>query len=228
MIPRTRRKLTWLLGVLAILASAAAYEMLPYWLSDQEAEATELMQILRIGAGATVAEVGAGAGRMTVAAARVVGPSGRVFSTELDDGRLNSIREAVEEAGLANVTVIEAGERETSLPEQCCDAIFMRRVYHHFGDPVSLNGSLFAALKPGGRLAVIDFVSRPWLPRPADVPNDRDGHGMPPDLLIAELSEAGFVVVERIDAWPGRNYCVIARKPLTVENDSASRETADP
>jgi ubiquinone/menaquinone biosynthesis C-methylase UbiE len=54
--------------------------------------------------------------------------------------------------------VVEGGLAQTNLPDECCDAVFMRHVYHHFGDPPAMNASLFRSLKPGGRLA---WTSRP-------------------------------------------------------------------
>jgi precorrin-6B methylase 2 len=76
-----------------------------------------------------VADVGAGAGGLTFALAALVGPSGRVFSTEIDAKRLKRLRDAAAGAKLGNVTVVEARSRETGLPPNCCDAIVLRRVY---------------------------------------------------------------------------------------------------
>jgi hypothetical protein len=55
------------------------------------------------------------------------------------------------------VTVIEGAAASANLPAACCDAIFLRHVYHHLGDYGAFNKSLQSALKPGGRLAIIDF-----------------------------------------------------------------------
>jgi precorrin-6B methylase 2 len=105
----------------------------------------------------TIAEIGAGKGEMTVAAAERVGPTGHVFSNELDPKRLTNIQAAVAKRKLTNVTIVQAGEADTNLPPECCDAIFMRDVYHHFTYPAEIDASLFRALKAGGLLAVVDF-----------------------------------------------------------------------
>ena len=68
-------------------------------------------------------------------------------------------------AGLKNVTVVDGTAGRTNLPEQCCDAIFMRDVYHHFTDPAAMNASVLASLKPGGMLGVLDFGPPPQAPR---------------------------------------------------------------
>ena len=212
----SRSRLKWALPVLVVVSGAALWAVWPYWTADPPAEVDRLLALLELKPGMAVAEVGAGDGRRTVLRAERLGPSSQVHSTELGSKELSRIRDAVAKGGLRNVTVVPGGEKETNLPKQCCDAIFMRRVYHHFTDPRALNASMLDALRPGGRLAVIDFAPRPWmfwLWRPEGVRADRGGHGMPPALLIQELTQAGFMVERRIADWPGRDYCVVARKP---------------
>src|SRR6516225_6026475 len=97
-----------------------------YWRDTSQSEVEQLATILDWKRGSTIAEVGAGKGKMTVAAAERVGPSGHVLSTELDPDRLADIKASVTKRRLANVTVIKAGEADTNLPSQCCDAVFMR------------------------------------------------------------------------------------------------------
>ena len=123
------------------------------------ADAARLVQALNIRAGSVVAELGAGDGALSVAIARIVGEQGRVYSTELARASVEKIQAAAAE--LKNVTVVEGAPTRTNLPEQCCDAIFMRDVYHHFTQPQAMNASVLAALKPGGALGVLDFGPPP-------------------------------------------------------------------
>jgi precorrin-6B methylase 2 len=113
-------------------------------------DAARLVTALKLHAGQTVADIGAGGGQLTVALAREVGPSGHVYATELDKDRLSDIRQATDSAGLQNVSVIEAHATRTNLPEWCCDALVLRKVYHHFGNPHLMNASMRQSLKPGG------------------------------------------------------------------------------
>jgi SAM-dependent methyltransferase len=100
------------------------------------------------------------------------------------------------------VVIIEGSADDTGLPPGCCDAIFLRHVYHHITDPQPMNESLLRALRPDGRLAVIDFNPPTRLvPSPEGVPKDRRGHGMPVEILIEEMTTHGFAVAERIDDW---------------------------
>ena len=161
-----------------------------------------------------MAEIGAGDGSMTLAAAERVGPTGRVYTTELDKDKLAKLQSLAAEQ--KNIIAVKAGQAETNLPPQCCDSIFMRRVYHHFTEPVKEDSSIFQSLKPGGLLAVIDFQpgEGPGDSKlPKGVPENRGGHGMPKQLLIEELTVAGFQVVASPTDWPAPDYCVVFRKP---------------
>jgi ubiquinone/menaquinone biosynthesis C-methylase UbiE len=180
--------------------------------SVKTADAERLIAALGVHAGSSVAEIGAGGGTMTVTMAREVGTEGRVYTTELGDDHLSTLRKAVDAAGVPNVTVVEGDPAKTNLPDQCCDALFMQRVYHHFHDPAAMNVSLLRALKPGGRLAVMDFP--PDAGRSA-APKDRAGsghHGVTAATVKTELEAAGFEAVTT-QTGDGRDFFVIARKP---------------
>ncbi len=146
------------------------------------ADADQLALLLGVRPGMVVADVGAGHGEMTVVMARLVGPRGRVYSTDIDPHALYKIRAAIKSAGLDNVTVLRATANNTKLPENCCDVIFLSRVYHHLTDPVDTDRSLCRALRPGGSLAVLDFrpslLLLPW--KPKGLPANREGHGIDP------------------------------------------------
>ena len=137
--------------VIVALAILAAVQLAAwYWRDTTESELDKLATILDWKPGCTVGEIGAGKGKMTVQAAERVGPTGHVFSTELDPDRLVDIKKIVAKRKLTNITMVKAGETDTNLPPDCCDAIFMRDVYHHFIHPAEIDASLFRALKPGG------------------------------------------------------------------------------
>jgi ubiquinone/menaquinone biosynthesis C-methylase UbiE len=188
-----------------------------------QAEAERLATLLGWHAGSVVAEIGAGAGQMSVAAAQHVGPTGHVYTTELDSGKLAHLEELASQEKFHNLTAIQAAQTETNLPPACCDSIFMRHVYHHFTDPARIDASLFRSLKAGGLIAVIDFPPRRWLPRAEGVPKNRGGHGMPESILIEEMTAAGFQVVSTPADWPGDDYCVVFRKPGPVEGQAKSQ-----
>ena len=175
---------------------------------DDEGEVKRLAAVLDVQPGHTVADVGAGNGWLSIEMAAIVGESGHVFATELAADRRDAIRAAVAAAGLDNVTVVEAGERETNLAPECCDAIFLRRVYHHLTDTAATNTSLQAALKPGGRLAIIELEFNGLLRPLRGWPHWADD-----EQVVTEVTAAGLTHVETFD-WPlGAHYAAVFRKP---------------
>lgn len=188
------------LVVAGVLLGALVAAMLLAADRSGRAEADRLAELLSLRDGMTVAEIGAGSGWLTVEVADRVGSRGRVYSTELSAARLEDIRQAVDDAGLTNVVVLEAGERATNLPADCCEAIFMRRVYHHLSDPSAILASIQEALKSGGRLVIIEFSHSGLLGTVTQMGIDRAD-------LIAAVSRAGFEVVAT-DEWPGWNHYV--------------------
>lgn len=193
-----------------LAAACAGCQWTGFGFRADGAEMPRLRQVLALKAGSVVADVGAGKGELTVALAREVRSNGRVFSTEIDAQRLKAIRTAVADARLDNVTVVESRSHDTGLPPNCCDAIVLRRVYHHLADPSSINASLLRSLRPGGVLVVIDF--------PPPFFWSRGALGVPAKAVIDEVNRSGFEPLRLIDDWPGRgplgSYCAVFRKPL--------------
>jgi ubiquinone/menaquinone biosynthesis C-methylase UbiE len=175
---------------------------------SRRTEVHRLGQLLPLREGMTVGEIGAGRGWLTVEVAHRAGPSGHVYSTELSAARLDDIRRAVADGGLTNVTVVEAGERRTNLPAGCCDAIFMRRVYHHLTEPSAILASIHEALKPGGRLVIIEFRHSGLVGRMTRMGIDADG-------LISAVTAAGFELLTT-GRWPGWDHyvAVFEKSPL--------------
>jgi ubiquinone/menaquinone biosynthesis C-methylase UbiE len=180
--------------------------------AGNSADAERLIKALEVRAGSVVGEIGAGDAALSLALAKAVGDSGRVYSNELNKDRVKKIGEAAEKAGVANVTPIEGREADTNFPDACCDAIFMRNVYHHFGDPPAMNASILKSLKPGGRLAILDFTPPPGTDTAAPGKRGEDGqHGVTAPVVEQELKAAGFEIVS--SESPNRTVFVVARRP---------------
>jgi ubiquinone/menaquinone biosynthesis C-methylase UbiE len=177
--------------------------------ADAADEIARLAALMQWKPGTIVADIGAGDGSYSFAAAARVGPSGKVFATEIDQAKLKELNAEIKKRNLQNVTVLESAEADTNLPVACCDAIFLRRVYHHLTKPAEFNANLIRSLKPGGRLAIIEFPPRPGLEPVEGVPANRGGHGIPQKIVIEELSAAGLQVEKIVNDWPGDSYCVL-------------------
>lgn len=178
-------------------------------------EIARLSKVMNWKEGDVFADVGAGDGGYAFAALTHLGQTGKVYATELDEKKLAALKKEATDRGLKNLEVLEAAEKDTNLPPGCCDAILLRRVYHHLTAPDEIDASLLRALKPAGKLAIIDFPPRTWLTLSSPVKGvrkNRGGHGIPQKVLIDELTAAGFVVDQAINDWPEDDYCVIFRK----------------
>jgi ubiquinone/menaquinone biosynthesis C-methylase UbiE len=186
-------------------------------LKAAEIEVPQLVELLELKPGMTIADVGAGFGAWTMRFSRWTGPSGRVYATDIGGPQLSALRDSVKREQLGNVTVLEGAPSSTNLPAQCCDAILIRDAYHHFTQPDEMVRSLAASLKPGGRLAIIDFPPRDKSEVPAGVRANRGGHGVPPEVVQAEVG-ALLTHVRTIDKWAANSqpqglYLVLFRKP---------------
>lgn len=177
-------------------------------------DANWLIEALKLKEGSSVAEIGAGNGRLTLHMARHVGPAGQIYSSELGADSVQYLRNVVETDSVSNVEVIEGHPMQTNFPEECCDALFMRNVYHHFDDPAAMNKSIWQSLKPGGRVAIIDFAPRET---ESDTPEGRDAasfqyHGVTIATVIEELREAGFALISSEQHSDRDIYVVMQKK----------------
>ena len=202
---RTRRVSAGRLACLALVTGtlAVAIALQARTAEDWTDEARRLLKVLALPASATVAEVGAGKGDLTIEMAKRL-PEGRVYSTEIDADRIADIKRAVGNAALRNVSVLEAGRLDSNLPEGCCDAVYMREVYHHFEDGPGTTATIHRALKPNGLLAVIDYPERG--------PAGGNCHCIAKAALIAQVTAQGFEVVTDEDEWSGVRYLVVFRR----------------
>ena len=176
-------------------------------------DAAKLIEVLNLRPGSTVADIGAGGGALEPAISRAIGAQGRLYATDISAERLDDLRRVIASASLSNVTVLQGAAAETNLPAACCDAIFMRLVYHHFGDPPPMNASLLKSLKPGGRLAVLDFRPTSGVTAAPGKRAEGDSHGVMPATLIEELTAAGFADVHEVP-WPSApTFAVLAQRP---------------
>jgi SAM-dependent methyltransferase len=202
-------------GLLSVLTLLAVFLLLGA--TQPSDEVARLAKVMAWKPGDVIADVGAGDGELAFAAHTYVDPRGKVYATELDQKKLEALKNELASRGWKNFEVLAAAEKETNLPPECCDGILLRRVYHHLTAPKEIDASLYKSLKPGGALAIIDFPPRTWLTLSdpvKGVPANRGGHGIPQKILIGELTAAGFLVERIFDHWPNDDYCVIFRKPV--------------
>ena len=181
--------------------------------SEVERDAARLVTALHLDSGHSVADVGAGGGELAIALAEVVAPTGTVYATEIGEDRLKTLRAAVARSARTDITVLEAHATRTNLPQACCNALVMRLVYHHFRDPAAMNRSLFASLKPGGLVAVLDFPSENGRTGAPSARAENGSHGVDADTVVEEMTAAGFERVI-VDTTSKPRYLVVMRRPI--------------
>ncbi|HEY3440832.1 MAG TPA: methyltransferase [Paludibaculum sp.] len=160
------------------------------WLERAERENEErprvAVRLLNLKPGMIVADVGAGSGYYTELLAESVGPAGRVYATDIQPGMIALLRQRIARAKLTNVEPVLSTETETRLPAVALDLILLVDVYHEFSNPQEMLRQLRAALKPGGRLVLLEFRKEdPAVPI-------RPEHKMSIAEVRAELEPEGF------------------------------------
>lgn len=133
----------------------------------------QVVSALGLKPGQTACDVGAGPGYFSLRLARAVGKAGRVFAVDVKPVILDALRDRVGQTGLTNVTPVLALPHDPLIPPGSCDLILIVNTYHHFPDGPAYLRRLIAALKPGGRIANIDFQKR------------RTAIGPPPEQRLA-------------------------------------------
>ena len=147
-----------------------------------------IVSTLDLKAGQAVADIGAGTGAFSAELAARVGASGRVFALDISPRFIERLRARVRAEGLAQVTVKRSKPDDLTLPAGSIDAAFVCDTYHHFDNPAAILKTIFEALKPGGRLVIVDFhriegKTKKWL-----MEHVRAGQ----EVFAAEISAAGF------------------------------------
>lgn len=153
----------------------------------------QVMAALALRPGERVADIGAGTGYFTLRVARAVGPQGVVWALDLVPEFLEHVAARAKDAGLANVRTKKVLPTDPQLEPGSVDTILMVDTIHYVKDRAAYAKALRAALAPGGRLVVIDYIPRSEAERPWGPPVEQQ---MSKETLDAELKAGGFVPVK--------------------------------
>lgn len=166
-----------------------------------------IVQASGVQPGMVVADVGAGTGLFTRLFARQVGPAGRVYAVDIAPNFVYQLVRDCRQTGFDNVIGVICDERSSTLPPASVDLVYICDTYHHFEYPYDTMKSIHAALKPGGRLMVLDFVREEGVSTEWILNHVRAGRG----VFQAEIEAAGFELIEEVDFLKD-NYGLIFRK----------------
>jgi len=165
----------------------------------------QILDALALRPGQVVCDIGAGTGYFALRAAKRVGDQGRVFAVDVEPRILDVLRTHIEKTGVRNVTPVLAVAADPLLPPRTCDLVLIVDAYHHFPDRPHYLARLTALLRPGGRLANVDWHKQ------------KSGFGPPPEHRIAredflaDAAKAGLRLVAEPKLLPYQYFLVLAR-----------------
>jgi ubiquinone/menaquinone biosynthesis C-methylase UbiE len=158
----------------------------------------DIFSALGVKPGSTVADVGAGEGGFSVLLSHVVGTGGRVYAVDIDEkGAVRPLRKRARRDRLHNLEVIHGEEDNPKLPAGKLDAVMVINSYHEFVKHQAMLTNIRQALRPGGRLVMVEPLAVKTRTRPRDI--QTRNHVLSPDLAEQELRDAGFAIVDRRD-----------------------------
>jgi predicted methyltransferase len=173
-------------------------------------ERAQILRLARVAPGARVADVGAGTGLFSMMLADVVGPTGVVYAEEVSEKFSVFIAARAAREGRANVVSVVGTDLGVGLPPASVDVAFLCDVYHHFDHPTEMLASIRTAVRPNGRIFLVDYrreagLSPPWL-----LEHVRAGEAD----VVREVEAAGFTLVSRDESLRD-SYALTFRRDAT-------------
>lgn len=163
----------------------------------------EVLKALGLAPGQTACDVGTGPGYFSLRLARALGERGHVYAVDVEPGMLDALRERLGPSGLRNVTPVLALGDDPLLPDGACDLVLIVDTFHHFDDGVAYLRRLQRALRPGGRLANIDFHKRET---PVGPPLERR---VSREAFLDAATSAGYALAQEHDFLPYQYFVVL-------------------
>lgn len=173
---------------------------------EREEEPEKALDTIGLRLGMTVADIGAGTGYFSLRMARRVGPAGQVYATDIQPGMLSRLEQRIKRDGVHNIVPVLGTETDPKLPRGACDLALMVDVYHEFAYPREMLAAIGAALKPDGRLVLLEYRKED-----PDVPI-REEHKMSVATVRQELEAEGFVFDKLIDTLPRQHILVFRNR----------------
>lgn len=171
---------------------------------EDEENGAALRRWLAVPAGAAVADLGCGNGYHTLPLAAAVGATGKVFAVELQPEMLVLLQKRAAGKQLENVVLVESTVDDPKLPKQSCDLVLLVDVYHELSHPVTVMGHVREALRPGGRVVLVEFRAED-----PEVPIKPE-HKMTKAQVVREMAAHGFALADAFDGLPWQHAMAFA------------------
>lgn len=169
-----------------------------------------IMDALGVADGSIVADIGAGSGWFTIRLARRVGPQGLVYAQDVQQEMLNAISRRVQREGLNNVRPVLGRGADPNLPDNRMDVVLVVDAFHEIDDRVTMLTNIAGALKPQGRIGIVDF--RPEGSGPGPDPAER----VSPNEVMRDAERAGLRLVREEEFLPFQFFLVFIRGDQTT------------
>ena len=180
---------------------------------DEWQKVPEILAALGAAPGRRIADVAAGHGYLTRHLSAKVGKTGRIYAVEIGDEELRALRELAERDSLKNIEVITGTPTDPRLPSSL-DGVVILNSYHELSDYKATLAGIKGALRPGALLVLVDNAAgRGWFTERND---QASHHAIDPKYVAAELTAAGFEIVDRRDGFivqPYAQWLIVARSP---------------
>ena len=178
------------------------------WLEREEREMEEntsqLLKNLAVKPGMVVADIGAGSGYHSALLSKMVG-NGKVYAVDIEPEMIAYLNERIKQEKLSRIVPVLSTEKNVALPENSVDIILLVDVYHEFSFPYEMALSMRSALKPGGKLVLVEFRTEdPTVPI-------KNIHKMSEKQSVKELKAAGFIFEQNISTLPWQ-HCMVFTK----------------
>jgi arsenite methyltransferase len=173
--------------------------------SKPKSKPDEVVKALDLQQGQTVADIGSGGGYFALRFAEVVGAEGHVFAVDTDQSFLDFVQNSAKGKGLGNVETVLASKDAAPLPENSLNLIFIRNVCHHLPDRPEYFRKLKTALKPEGRIAIIEYRCDKGFSF-----HRMFGHCVPKETIIKEMEEAGYQLEKDLDFLPEQSFTMFS------------------
>jgi len=189
------------------IAQPMSYHGIP-WLNRperlQEENPEEMLEQLKVEPNMTVCDMGCGDGYYTVELARRVGAEGKVLAVDIQPEMLQELSRRCERLGIKNVDMVLGLPHDPKLPDGKVDLILMVDVYHEFSNPVEMLDAMRRSLKPGGRIALVEFRGEdPTVPIKPE-------HKMTKKQILKEYKANGFKLVSQYDKLPWQHLMFLS------------------
>ena len=169
---------------------------------DQWQRATEIIRELAIKSGSKVADVGCHEGYMSVKLAAIVGTSGKVYSVDVSQSKLDKLKDNITKRSITNVEMIKGDYDNPKLPLDKLDAVIILDTYHEMDDHDKILQHIKASLKPGGRLVICEPIAEER--RNLNREEQERKHELGMNYAVDDLQKAGFSIIKKLDSYVDR------------------------